>query len=175
MSRARDAIPDMLIEMIGLDAFGPEGTVESCTCVSCVSACTIRPGWFLPGEAEALAAKLGVPFDQLFREKLRIDLAIEDEDNGDMVAGLSPAVMPTHPGCGSPGGISPDPPYGVCVFLADNMRCSIHDLGKPYECRVALGHDEDAQGTDSGPRLKAEWSSKAARRQMTGLVLKGAR
>ena len=67
-----------------------EGTKESCTCSSCQRACTFKPGWFLPGEAEQTATYLGIPSQQLFAEKLAVDWW---EGDAGPVFVLSPAIL----------------------------------------------------------------------------------
>jgi hypothetical protein len=143
-------IPRALLKAFGKEPFGERATIDSCTCVECVSPCTFRPGWFLPGEAEALAEAMGIPFDELFRRFLRIDLSDRGDETGEsMIAGLAPAVKAPVEDAGK---ISADPPYGVCTFLTGDMRCAIHALGKPFECRMALGHDSNGgRDADAGP------------------------
>lgn len=101
-------------------------TAESGTCAKCQSACTYKPGWFLPGEAEKVAEYLGMSMETLFAEWLGVDWW-EGSDLPTFV--LSPA-MTTHPS----GTEFPGDPRGACVFYKDG-RCSIHPV-KPFECRT---------------------------------------
>ena len=96
----------------------------SCTCAHCVSACRIKPGWFMPDEIEPLAANMGLSVQELFDTRLCVDRL------GETLV-LSPAVVGVEPGAEFPP-IS----LGVCVFFKDE-RCEIHTLGKPHECAKA--------------------------------------
>lgn len=95
-----------------------------CSCESCVSGCRVKPGWFMPGEIEPLAANMGLSVQELFDARLAVD------QSGETLA-LSPAVVGHKPGTEFDA-IS----LGVCVFLKDG-RCEIHALGKPHECAEA--------------------------------------
>lgn len=107
---------------------------EECTCARCVSACSSKPGWFLPGEVLEAAKLLGMEPQAFFDKYLMVDYWTGDVDN---IYVLSPAIIQ-----GEPGGMYPPNPHGTCVFLKDD-RCSIH-AAKPYECR-ALDHSGDNQ------------------------------
>jgi len=48
----------------------PDGTRESCDCRTCQDACTRKPGWFLPGEAEIAAESLGMTLPEFFAKYL---------------------------------------------------------------------------------------------------------
>lgn len=121
---------------------------ESCECDECQTACIKKPGWFLPGEVEVLAENMGATVEQLFENYLMIDYWTGDpeveREGWPMVEGegrvymLSPAVT-SRP----PGSIFPFNPQGRCVFLTDDLKCSIHDKGKPFECRSFHGNLEN--------------------------------
>jgi Fe-S-cluster containining protein len=102
-------------------------TPKSGTCDQCVSACLVKPGWFLPGEAERVAEHLGLTLEELFETKLAVDWW-EDTGEGDIFL-LSPAIHGELPGTEFPA-----TPNGKCVFLTEDGKCSIHEV-KPHECR----------------------------------------
>ena len=122
-----------------------EGTKESCTCSSCQRACTFKPGWFLPGEAEQTATYLGIPLQQLFAEKLAVDWWEEDSP----VFVLSPAILEHEAGTEFP-----SDPRGTCVFFRDG-RCAIHPV-KPFECHESLHGVEPGNRHE---RVRTAWES----------------
>ncbi|MNK65509.1 hypothetical protein D3C87_848060 [compost metagenome] len=116
--------------MSTLDELKAAETVE-CACSGCQRACSVKPGWFAPGEAEHAAAYLGVTLKELFDTKLMVDwLAGSSAADGDDVFVLSPATTSGRPGQEFPGN-----PRGTCVFLTEDKRCAIHEV-KPMECRL---------------------------------------
>jgi len=102
------------------------GSRVSCACQSCKSACQNKPGWFLPGEAEKVAAFLKISLQQLFDDYLAVDWYSDSE--GKDYFPLSPAVVGNETGA-----MFPYKPSGTCVFL-DNGNCKIHPVA-PYECQ----------------------------------------
>jgi Fe-S-cluster containining protein len=108
-------------------------TKESGTCAKCQRGCTNKPGWFLPGEAEAAAPLLGMSLEEFFRTYLAVDWWEHAEwlDCEREVFVLSPAIAGEEPGEEFPGD-----PRGTCVFY-ENGRCRIH-AAKPHECRESL-------------------------------------
>jgi hypothetical protein len=113
-----------------------EGTKESCQCDACRALCRHKPGWFLPGQIEPLAAAMGITVKDLFDRYLAVDWW-EENDRLPLTFLLSPAVK------GNPTGEEfPYDATGTCVFYGDDGRCAVHDLGKPHECALAL-HDEE--------------------------------
>jgi Fe-S-cluster containining protein len=108
-----------------------DGTRESCTCQSCRNACTAKPGWFLPGEAEIAAESLGIPLPEFFAKYLAVDWWEGEPD----IFLLSPAVQGEETGTEFPGN-----PSGACVFL-EGDRCRIHPV-KPHECRMLWHGDK---------------------------------
>ena len=108
------------------------GTKDSCECSDCRSACSHKPGWFKPGEAERVAQYLGVLLEDLFRDKLAVDWWVGSPS----IFLLSPALI------GEPSGTEfPGDPRGKCVFYQDG-RCSIHAV-KPFECHEVVACDDD--------------------------------
>lgn len=124
-------------------------TVE-CSCSTCQKACTHKPGWFAPGEAEAVATHLGLTLEQLFKQHLMVDW----HDDVDGVSGdvflLSPAVDDETPGEEFPGD-----PRGRCVFYKDG-KCSIHAV-KPKECREYVHGDSSTTVRIRHEVIAAEW------------------
>lgn len=108
---------------------------DPCSCVACQSACTYKPGWFLPGEPEILAQGLGLTLQQLFDQFLAVDY-VEPQEGEEHIFLLSPAVTKMEPGT-----VFPFDPRGECVFYVDE-KCSVHEHGKPAECR-RMDHDTD--------------------------------
>lgn len=109
-------------------------TRESCTCAWCQNACTNKPGWFLPGEAEKAAEFMGMTLPEFFAAYLAVDWwEGADED----IFLLSPAVVGEETGTEFPGD-----PRGTCVFL-EKGRCRIHPA-KPHECARAWCGDSGA-------------------------------
>ena len=105
-----------------------EDIKKSCTCKHCIECCYYKPGWFLPGEAEKVAAYLGLSVQETFDKYLAVDYWERYEDDRGNILVLSPATTIMEPGT-----MYPSAPCGQCIFLRDN-RCSIHEV-KPYECR----------------------------------------
>lgn len=103
-------------------------TKESGTCSYCREGCTIKPGWFLPGEAEAAASLMGLTLPEFFARFLAVDWWVADYRIGRDTFVLSPAVRGNDAGTEFPGD-----PRGTCVFYRDE-RCQIHEA-KPHECR----------------------------------------
>ena len=106
--------------------------IMDCNCEKCCSACTNKPGWFLPGEAERVAEFLGIDLKELFDEKLVVDYYFRGTDKETFV--LAPAITDIKPG-----GLMPMNPLGQCVFYKDG-QCSIHDV-KPSECKEYIHSD----------------------------------
>jgi hypothetical protein len=100
---------------------------KPCSCKACQGACETRPGWFTPDQIAPLAEALGVTVQVLFDEHLSVDWWSGDPD----IFVLAPRMSND-----SGGGMYPADPRGRCHWLVDG-KCSIHDLGKPYECQKA--------------------------------------
>jgi len=119
---------------------------EGCCCGKCVKACTVRPGWFMPGEAEKAAAFLGMPFKRFQRIYLIWDWWSGESD----IKVLSPFKQSKNefPRRNFSGGVASwGWPFqsGRCVFLTKDDRCKIHEA-KPYECRMTLCCRDDGMG-----------------------------
>ena len=99
---------------------------NECQCDKCKTACRTTPGWFLPGEAEALADYMGMPLKQVFDEYLAVNWFVGPP----MVFALAPALVEYDAGEEYPAD-----PRGTCVFLSDEDLCKIHPV-KPHECAV---------------------------------------
>ena len=127
-------------------------TPESGTCYKCSGACSVKPGWFLPGEAEKAADFLGVTLEDLFTTKLAVDWWESDHEFPETVFLLAPAMVGETPGEEYPGD-----PQGTCVFLTEDKRCAIHEV-KPHEC-AAYWHGEDANNIPvRHKRVATEWT-----------------
>jgi len=105
-----------------------------CVCKSCVGACSVKPGWFMPGEVEKAAAFLHMTAQDFFDKYLAVDYWTSEE-NPTFI--LSPAIVGIEPG-----EMYPMNPHGQCVFFKDD-RCSIHPV-KPFECRELACNDTRA-------------------------------
>lgn len=114
---------------------GSDCTKESGTCNTCRSACTYKPGWLRPGDAERIAGHLHITLTELFETKLAVDWWEGNKDKDIFV--LAPALVGEDPGEEYPGN-----PKGTCVFFAEG-QCSIHKV-KPFECREYVCSDSDA-------------------------------
>ena len=124
---------------------------KDCSCYICKSACTHKPGWFMPGEVEKVAEYLGMPLQELFDEKLGVDWWVTDGN----IFVLAPATTSMDAGIEYPGN-----PKGQCIFY-ENGLCSIHSV-KPFECREFIHSEDDGL---SGKRHKAvadAWQDKQA-------------
>jgi Fe-S-cluster containining protein len=126
-------------------------TQESGTCSSCRAACSHKPGWFLPGEAEKVAEYLGVTLAELFKTRLAVDWWEADHNFDTDVFLLAPAIEDEEPGAEYPGN-----PRGRCVFLTDDERCSIHAV-KPHECRQHWCGEVRSQVDDRHKDVAEAW------------------
>lgn len=126
----------------------------SCACETCRLACTVKPGWFMPGEAEILAGNMNLTLQELFDNHLQVDFWAAGDDS---IFVLSPATA-----SGTPGTEFPFEATGRCTFFKEG-RCAIHTLGKPFEC-AALSHDsaEDARHFEVAESWKAHQAQIAA-------------
>jgi Fe-S-cluster containining protein len=143
-----------------------QGSRESCTCPKCVSCCERRPGWFKPGEAEKVAAFLGLTLQELFDTKLEADYWINDSGEPNTLL-LAPARV-GHPS----GTVSRDTwsPTGRCVFLSAEGRCSIHAV-KPFECAVAFCGDGPVDLEGSAHQVAADaWRAPEHQAQVETLL-----
>jgi Fe-S-cluster containining protein len=100
---------------------------SSCTCSSCVNACSYKPGWFMPEQIPDILAFFNVKsLDELLGAgMLAVDYFFDEGGKvGPLI--LSPNVV------GNPNKAFPYDPRGRCVFLKDGL-CEIH-AAKPFEC-----------------------------------------
>lgn len=110
-------------------------TKEDGTCSYCRKGCEMKPGWFLPGEAEAAAEFMDLPVAEFFARYLAVDWWEADSDLPETFV-LSPAIAGEEAGTEFPGD-----PRGECVFYR-GQRCQIHPV-KPFECRERWCGDRD--------------------------------
>ena len=101
----------------------------SCDCNKCKGACTVKPGWMLPGEAEKIAEHLGITLQELFDDFLLVDYYLSYQKGHKYL--LSPALKGKKPG-----DMTPSNPMGVCIFFDEETEhCQIHEVA-PYECQM---------------------------------------
>lgn len=133
-----------------------------CSGQDCQQACQQKPGWFRPGEAEAVAELLGMSLEELFASKLGVDWWVGGGgDEGDLAETtflLSPAITSMQPGEEFPSN-----PSGQCIFLQDS-RCQIH-AAKPFEC-AQLTHDGHADRLE----IAREWLGPQGQEQIRQLL-----
>lgn len=134
-----------------------------CTCDRCVGACKNTPGWFAPGEAEQVAAVLGIPFEEFFKKYLVVDYWVEEEVD---TLVLSPVKEEHIKYAGKKAPFTfpfiPSP----CVFLKDD-RCSIHSH-KPKECREVMCDGKD--GRLRRMAIRDLWNRPELQKKITGLL-----
>jgi len=102
-----------------------------CKCNECKGACERKPGWFLPSEAEKVAAHLKIDLKELFDTRLVVDYWVGGGADGGDIYVLSPGIRGREPGQ-----VLPFDPRGECVFYKDGL-CEIHEV-KPHECRESM-------------------------------------
>ena len=142
--------------------------MPDCSCEKCVEACRYgNPGWFLPGEAEKVAAYFRLTVVELITRRLIKDfwptnlcgpcdilspVKIIDRSFGTQFSeqDFSGKFVPKWYG------LLP----GRCTFFFDGV-CSIHPV-KPFECRE--------QGC--GPEFKQKWPGHSLREYIAGEWLK---
>jgi len=121
--------------------------MSECACDTCKSACSHKPGWFLPEQIKPLAEHLNLTEKELFDKYLLVDyIKVIDHDlpkeleDSDEIFVLSPGIK-NH----STGTNFPSDPRGECIWFEDG-KCSIHSV-KPFEC-AAYDHtssEEESQ------------------------------
>lgn len=119
----------------------------SCDCDKCQSACTNKPGWFKPGEAEEVAEYLGLTIKELFDQYLAVDWFAKNKDLRIFI--LSPSVKE-----GEPGGVFPFDPDGECVFF-ESGKCKIHPVA-PFECKEYC-HDSSEKYSGRHELVAKSW------------------
>jgi Fe-S-cluster containining protein len=136
--------------------------MSSCTCQSCQGACKRKPGWFKPGEVEAVAAFMGLTLPELFAKHLAADWWEDSEPTFVLSPGIIRFGEP-HVGTEMPGN-----PLGQCVFYKDG-RCSIHKV-KPFECR-AYHHELTHEQVKTNHRAAFEaWAMPEHQKQIADLL-----
>jgi len=136
--------------------------IESGTCGKCQSACERKPGWFKPGEVEAVAEYLGLTLPELFASKLAVDWWVGGGKDYSDIYTLSPALIGEHAGIEFPGD-----PRGQCVFFKDG-RCEIHPV-KPFECAESLPCD-DSDGRNLHKEAADAWNTEENQGQIRVLL-----
>lgn len=117
---------------------------RECACDQCKGGCTNIPGWFKPDELEPLATAMGMTLQYLFDRHLALDFWGRSEDEGGHIWLVTPGR-----GMQLRGHEVPWNPRGVCTFYRGDGTCSIHEHGKPYECKMA--HHEDPMPAKGPP------------------------
>jgi hypothetical protein len=154
------------------------GTLASCTCEQCVSACLHNPGWMTPAQASA-AIKAGFakrlmcdwlePSAELKNEKRIFVLCPATDNRG---GGMAPEWEEMH-GARSGGGdflssmlaslLGPSSYKGRCVFLKTD-GCGIHTSGfKPRQCCDTLACSNDPRIGPDNYEMARGWNTKAGR------------
>lgn len=123
---------------------------KSCQCDVCSSACSQKPGWFLPGEAEKAAEFMKMHIKDFFKKYLAIDWW-----NGKEYGQETFVIAPALKGCPT-GEEYPMVPTGVCIFFINKM-CAIHGA-KPFECQM-FWHEEtiNSAGKDRHKQVAEAW------------------
>jgi Fe-S-cluster containining protein len=111
---------------------------KSCTCQTCSNACSYKPGWFLPGEAEKAAALMKMTLPEFFKKYLGVDWW-NGKEFGEETFVLAPVLKGY-----SAGAEYPAMPKGECVFFNKDKQCGIH-AAKPHECQQYWHGDDTAR------------------------------
>ena len=128
--------------------------LKECFCSTCVDACKVRPGRFLPKEVKQVAKLLNISEKELFETKLAVDHdTVEVSNKNKEVYILSPAIDTSEPG-----GMYPFYPIGRCIFLK-NDRCEIHQA-KPFECREYIHSDSNDSISERSDIVLRAWYNK---------------
>lgn len=137
--------------------------MTDCNCISCQSACSTKPGWFMPNEAEKLADFFGITFEEVFKTKLAVDWYESDNEFASDVFVLSPNVVDSNPGEEFDAN-----PNGICVFFVDGT-CSIHEV-KPFECVTWMHTDSYEKVAIRHRQVAHAWSNEKSQGQITDLL-----
>jgi Fe-S-cluster containining protein len=136
---------------------------NSCSCEGCQRACTIKPGWFLPGEAEEAAKLKNMTLPDFFNKYLGVDWHGQIENTDKDVFLLAPATTKMKPG-----NEYFFDPHGQCVFYV-NGKCDIHEA-KPYECKEYF-HDQLSDSlVDRHYKVAEKWNTPANQKQIQKLL-----
>ena len=121
----------------------------TCSCDKCKSACSRKPGWFMPNEAEKAAESLGMTLKEFFDKHLAVDF-YEGFGGEEDTFVLSPAVKGNQTGA-----MFPYKPTGVCVLFKEG-KCSIHG-NSPFECGQYIHTDSTREVDDRHIAVKEAW------------------
>ena len=135
----------------------------SCDCNKCKGACTVKPGWMLPGEAEKIAEHLGITLQELFDDFLLVDYYLSYQKGHKYL--LSPALKGKKPG-----DMTPSNPMGVCIFFDEETEhCQIHEVA-PYECQMYI-HGQAKELTEARHQwIAQQWNHEVEYKQLVDLL-----
>lgn len=143
---------------------------NSCACRTCTNACKMKPGWFLPGEAEKAAEALGMSVPDFFDKYLAVDWYEDlgktgpDDSKSRHVFVLSPAT-----GAHNSGAMYGASPKGRCI-LFDGTSCLIHAT-KPFECRAHHHEDDHEDVAERHAAVAVAWrDTEGAQEQLQELL-----
>ena len=122
-----------------------------CDCKGCKNACSHKPGWFKPGEAEKVAESMGMSMKDFFDKYLAVDFFENWGEEKDTYV-LSPAVLGNDTG-----EMFPYKPTGICVFLKEG-KCSIH-ANSPFECAQYIHSDSKEEVETRHVSVKDAWTN----------------
>lgn len=127
-----------------------------CQCDKCRKACTVKPGWFKPGEVAKAAQLLGMDERDFFDKFIAVDWWENTDSEG---AGptyvLAPATKVIEPGTEYPYN-----PKGECTFFKDG-KCQIHKA-KPDECRFYDHEKSNDECSENKKAIVKEWRENQA-------------
>lgn len=95
----------------------------TCACADCAACCKSQPGPLIPGDAERMAAHLGITLDEVKQFLWASPGALVRR--GDQTFSIKT--------------ITPRLVKGRCVFLDENDRCKIHPVA-PFGCAYSDVH-----------------------------------
>lgn len=139
---------------------------NSCSCKECQNACKIKPGWFLPGEAEEAAKLKNMTLPDFFNKYLGVDWygQLKNADKTDKnVFLLAPATTKMRAG-----NEYLFNPHGQCVFYV-NGKCDIHEA-KPYECKEYLHGTPSDLLEDRHYKVAEKWNTPENQKQIQKLL-----
>lgn len=130
-----------------------------CSCHKCSGACSHKPGWFLPKEAEKAAKLLDMTLKAFFDKYLGVDWWESSKD----IFVLAPANTRM-----TAGNEYPSDPKGVCVFFKEG-KCQIHDA-KPHECGAYIHDDTSATVNARHKAIADAWNTDENQAQIETLL-----
>ena len=135
-----------------------------CSCDKCAGACSDKPGWFMPGQAERAAELLGFSLAEFFSKYLGVDWWEGDgQISDDDIFLLAPAITGM-----SAGSEYPASPRGRCVFLKDSL-CLIH-AAKPFECAEFMHGDSSEAIAARHKSVAQAWNEAEHQNQVRSLL-----